>query len=253
VPSPPPERTSHSPHCSNNAAVEPHTQSSPANARSTALVHSGGMAPGRGANVIPVGDKEFLLTVTSGDAVHLSREAGPDETPRSAVPGWHLRRGRMSSPGRWRAYNRAILAEPRWAETTLCGRHWIAMADDEDGDAGEPGGGAFIPTCRRCLAIMDKLFPEPPRPRGSRGYGQTPDRTTSHAYADAVAPVLGHVGDLVTGRTLEPMANARTTLASTRPPRGNSGCCRFSMAWINMQLVLAILLRMPMMAGTLAT
>lgn len=112
-------------------------------------------------NVIPVGDEEFLLTVTAGDAVHLSREAGPDETARSAVPGWHLRRGRGTSQVRWHAYNRTSLAERRWAETTLCGRQWIAMAGDEGGDADEPGDEAFAPTCRRCLAIMDKLFPEP--------------------------------------------------------------------------------------------
>lgn len=119
------------------------------------------MEPDRGVNVIPVGDEKFLLTVTAGDAVHLSREAGPDETARSAVPGWHLRRGRESSQVRWRAYNRATLAEPRWAETTLCGRQWITMAGNEGGDADESGDEAFAPTCRRCLAIMDKHFPEP--------------------------------------------------------------------------------------------
>ena len=112
-------------------------------------------------NVIPVGDKEFLLTVTAGDAVHLSRETGPDETGGGAVPGWRLRPRRANARGRWRACNRAALAEPRWAKTTLCGRQWIAMANSDDGDAVDPGGEAFAPTCRRCLAIMDKLFPEP--------------------------------------------------------------------------------------------
>jgi hypothetical protein len=34
------------------------------------------------------------------------------------------------------------------------------MAGDDGGDADEPGDEAFAPTCRRCLAIMDKLFPE---------------------------------------------------------------------------------------------
>lgn len=102
-----------------------------------------------------------MLTVTAGDAVHLSREAGPDEAARSAIPGWQLRPRRGTSQVRWRAYNWASLAEPRWAETTLCGRQWITMTGDEGGDADEPGDEAFAPTCRRCLAIMDKLFPEP--------------------------------------------------------------------------------------------
>jgi hypothetical protein len=124
-------------------------------------VHSEGVASSRGVNIIPVGDREFLLTVTAGDAVHLSREAGPDETGRSAVPGWHLQPRRASSRARWRAYDRAPLAEPRWAEITLCGRQWIAMAGYEGRDADESSGEAVAPTCRRCLAIMDKLFPEP--------------------------------------------------------------------------------------------
>jgi hypothetical protein len=127
----------------------------------TASVHSRGVRAGRGVNVIPVGDRAFLLTMTAGDAVHLSRETGPDETGRGAVPGWHLRPSRVNSRVRWRAYNRAALAEPRWAETTLCGRQWIAMAGAEDGDADESGDEVFAPTCRRCLAIMDRLFPEP--------------------------------------------------------------------------------------------
>jgi hypothetical protein len=132
-----------------------------AKASSTALRHSGGTGPDRGANAISVGDKQFLLTVTGGAAVHLSRESRPDRTARSAVPIWHLRPRRVDSRAHWRAYHRAALTEPRWAETTLCGRQWIAMAGDEGGDADEPGDDAFAPTCRRCLAIMDKLFAEP--------------------------------------------------------------------------------------------
>jgi hypothetical protein len=109
-------------------------------------------------NVIRIGDGEFLLTATAGDAVHLSREAGPDETVQSAVPGWYLRPRRAASGVRWRAYNQAAISKPRWAETTLCGRQWIIMAGE---DADEFGGGAVAPTCRRCLTIMDKLFPKP--------------------------------------------------------------------------------------------
>jgi hypothetical protein len=119
------------------------------------------MEPDRGVNVIPVGDREFLLTVTAGVAVHLSRESRPGETARSAVPGWQLRPRLVNSGLRWRAYNRAGLAELRWAGTTLCGREWVTMAGNEGGDADESGDEAFAPTCRRCLAIMDKLFPEP--------------------------------------------------------------------------------------------
>ena len=144
-----------------DTAAQPRTSSSAAKASSTALRHSGGMGPDRGVNAIPVGDKEFLLTVTAGAAVHLSRESRPNETARSAVPVWHLRPRRVNSRVRGRACNRAALTEPRWAETTLCGRQWIAMAGDEGADADEPDDEAFAPTCRHCLAIIDKLFAEP--------------------------------------------------------------------------------------------
>lgn len=118
------------------------------------------MGTQRGLNAIQVGDKEFLLTETAGDAVHLTRQAGPDEAGRAAVHDWHL------SPTRKRAgllrqrYDPASLMEPRWAETTLCGRPWIAMVRDEE-DSDDSGEDTFAPTCRRCLALMDKLFPEP--------------------------------------------------------------------------------------------
>ena len=149
------------------------------------LVHSKGVGADRGLNVIPVGDREFLLTVTAGDAVHLSRETGPDETGRGAVPGWHLSPRRVNSRVRWRACNRAPLAEPRWAETTLCGRQWIAMADDEAGGAHEPSDQAAAPTCRRCLAIMDKLFPEPvPDGRFPLIVQIITDTVAEHGYAE---------------------------------------------------------------------
>lgn len=115
----------------------------------------------RGVNAIRVGDRVLLLTVTAGDAVHLCRETGPDETARSAVPQWHLSPRLANSLERWGACDQAALSELRWAETTLCGRQWIVMAGGEDGNAEDFGEEASAPSCRRCLAIMDKLFPEP--------------------------------------------------------------------------------------------
>jgi hypothetical protein len=112
-------------------------------------------------NVIRIGEREFLLAVTGGEAVHLAPEAGPGQTARSAVPHWHLPPKRANSDVRWRDYDRAALADARWAGAALCGRQWISMARGEDGDTGEPGRRAFSPTCRGCLAIMDRLFPDP--------------------------------------------------------------------------------------------
>src|SRR2546426_593508 len=109
------------------------------------------MATRSDLNVIRVGDREFLLTVGSGEAIHLAREAEDEEERVTAAPDHYL--GDLEA-----AYERAALEELRWLGTTLCGRRWILMASGEDSEDGEA---VFAPTCRRCLALLDKLFPEP--------------------------------------------------------------------------------------------
>ena len=119
------------------------------------------MNTGREINAIRIGETEYLLTVTTGDAVHLTRETGPGESGQSAVPDRFL----LPGPGQLaslRSYDQAALASPRWEAATLCGREWLYMAgvrwwDDESLDGDDPSA----PSCRRCLALMDKLFPEP--------------------------------------------------------------------------------------------
>jgi hypothetical protein len=94
----------------------------------------------------------LLVTVTSGGtAIHLTREAGPGQQRRGAVPEHY--RGQARDFG----YDQAEVADPRWAETTMCGRQWLLMAG---GDADEDEATA-APSCRRCLALMDSLFPAP--------------------------------------------------------------------------------------------
>jgi hypothetical protein len=117
---------------------------------------------GREINAIRIGDTEYLLTVTVGDAVHLTRETGPGETGQSAVPGRYLTPGQGQPATLLRGYDYTALARPRWAAATLCGREWLTMAGVSwwnDEDLGEEEASA--PSCRRCLALMDKLFPEP--------------------------------------------------------------------------------------------
>jgi hypothetical protein len=106
----------------------------------------------RDLNAIRVGSVTLLVTVTrGGTAIHLTREAGRGEAPCSAVPE-HYR-----EESRGFGYSPAEVADARWAETTMCGRAWLLMAG---GDADEDEATA-PPTCRRCLALMDRLFPEP--------------------------------------------------------------------------------------------
>jgi hypothetical protein len=115
----------------------------------------------REVNAIRIGGTEYLLTVTAGDAVHLTRETAQGETGQSAVPGQYLdpRHGRPATL--LGGYDQAALARPRWEAVTLCGREWLTMAGISLWDDDLGGEDAFAPSCRRCLALMDKLFPEP--------------------------------------------------------------------------------------------
>lgn len=59
-------------------------------------------------------------------------------------------------------YDKTALLDQRWAETTMCGRPWVSMASGDGGLLHEfDVEQAFAPTCKRCLALMDKLFPAP--------------------------------------------------------------------------------------------
>jgi hypothetical protein len=117
---------------------------------------------GFGVNAIDVGGAELLLTCSSGGtAVHLSRAAQPGEEPRAALFDHHLHRGNRGP--QLDAYDLDQLAVPRWNATTLCGRRWVGMALGEGGAIYWPDDQlAFAPSCRRCLALMDRLFPPPP-------------------------------------------------------------------------------------------
>jgi len=106
----------------------------------------------RGLNLIEVSGKQFLLTATAGDATHLTHEARSGESRQAAVPEHYVEDFE-------RTYDMAAILEPKWAETTLCGRQWILMEGERDGQ--EEGEARYAPSCRRCLALLDKLFPAP--------------------------------------------------------------------------------------------
>lgn len=119
------------------------------------------MATQRELNVIKVGDKDFLLTGGSGEAVHLTREARSGDPGRAPFHDWCLNPAWPEGRVLRQRYALAALTDRRWAEKTLCGRQWISMETDWDDDSADDGADVIIPTCRRCLALMDKLFPEP--------------------------------------------------------------------------------------------
>jgi hypothetical protein len=117
-----------------------------------------------GPNVIEVNGAAMLLTTTSaGEAVHLTAGADEPGTGREAVYDFYFDSDRHDRPDAVAGYDRAALTEPRWSHTTLCGREWAIMVGGDGGAIGRYGGVAFAPTCRRCLALIDRHFPKPTR------------------------------------------------------------------------------------------
>lgn len=121
-----------------------------------------------GLNIIQVRDEELLLTCTAGDAIHLTGEVASGTAGRGAVlddvlqdPGEEYPEQRDSYEKLKISYDLSELGEPRWAERTLCGREWIVMARSDGPPLGQYEPEAHAPTCRRCLSLMDRFFPEP--------------------------------------------------------------------------------------------
>ncbi len=111
------------------------------------------MAP-RAANLntITTAGRTMLLTQTGGAAIHLTSIAADNDDPRPAVPS----RMQPSSPT---DDTFTDLTDRHWAPRTLCGIRWNMMAGIASTDADTDDD--RTPTCRRCLAILDRWFPEP--------------------------------------------------------------------------------------------
>ncbi|KAB1107690.1 hypothetical protein AB0N38_33450 [Micromonospora aurantiaca] len=115
-----------------------------------------------GPNVITAGEAVLLLVaVAGGEAVHLARRQGPLEQGRSAVPDHYLTGGDSEREAVQRRYDVEALREPIWEHTTMCGRVWALMVGGDGGTLSRYREPAFAPTCRRCLTLMDRLFPAP--------------------------------------------------------------------------------------------
>ena len=150
------------------------------------------MGTQRELNVIKVGGKELLLTSGNGEAVHLAGEARSGNAGRAPFHDWRLDPKRAEGRALRERYALTSLLDPRWAGTTLCGRQWISMETDWDEDSADDSEDISSPTCRRCLTLMDKLFPEP----------ELDDRfplivqiVTDTVLAHGTAEILGVPGD----------------------------------------------------------
>ena len=121
------------------------------------------MGAPRELNVIRVAERVFLVTGGSGEAVHLAREARSGELGRPPFDDWLLDPDEAEGRGLRSRYAAEALANPGWADTTLCGRQWLSMESDWDEGSADDVEDVTGPTCRQCLAAIDKLFPEPER------------------------------------------------------------------------------------------
>ncbi|MEV0610813.1 hypothetical protein AB0I61_31080 [Polymorphospora rubra] len=110
-----------------------------------------------GPNTIEINGTAMLLTtVSGGTAVHLTAAATP-VAGREAVPDVYFDRNDRVPTG----YDLMALRERRWSDRTICGRVWAVMVGGDGGALGRYGDVAHAPTCRRCLILIDRHFPQP--------------------------------------------------------------------------------------------
>src|SRR5262245_7474007 len=148
---------------------------------------TGPMQEGKyGVNSITVGATELLLTSAGGGmAVHLAPVADTGAA-QAAVPDYCFTpEAARRRPGLVN-YDHDALRAARWSETTLCGRAWGVMVGGDGGSISPWGADPeFAPTCKRCLALMDRMFPSPPaHPQLPLIVRVVSDSVADHGYAE---------------------------------------------------------------------
>ncbi len=109
-------------------------------------------------NTITIHGRSYVLAWVGGGAAHLVAEAGAQGPARPIMS--HA--GAEPNP----AYDPEELTTASWSARTLCGRHEWIMCPTEVGRAfvsmwNGREDSVVAPTCKRCLAILDKQFAEP--------------------------------------------------------------------------------------------
>lgn len=113
-------------------------------------------------NSIMVDGQPLLLSEAGrGLAVHLVASASGSPDARAAIPATWLDHASRGYVGSIANYAPALLLEACWSPRTLCGIGWQSMAAGEGGPLRASQESALAPTCRRCLASLDRRFPDP--------------------------------------------------------------------------------------------
>jgi hypothetical protein len=102
-------------------------------------------------NSVIIAGTEMLLVETSGTAVHLARDSAGG-SGRAGIQVRHT--------GQFASVDAKVL-EDRWSPTALCGVAWFAMAREHVDEIGFVGSRPEAPTCKRCMAVVDRSFPDP--------------------------------------------------------------------------------------------
>jgi hypothetical protein len=147
----------------------------------------------RPLNTISVVGRELLLVEVGGGAeIHLALEYVDGDTAIEVdgIPG---------------AYEDPTL----WANKTLCGREWFAMAPGADDPTLLWQDAAFAPTCRACLRVVDSWLPKSAAPPGVR--------LLAEVVADAV---VSQSSTLVTGVPGEHLEGTRRAIRKALRDRG---------------------------------
>jgi hypothetical protein len=139
-----------------------------------------------GASSITVGAVELLLaSAGGGTAVHLVPVAADGVVGQSAVADDCFTGASAGRRPGLANYDHDALLAPRWAQTTLCGRGWAVMVGGDGGSISPSEDPEFAPTCKRCLALLDRMFPPPPaHPRLPLIVRVVADCIAEHGYAE---------------------------------------------------------------------
>jgi hypothetical protein len=113
-------------------------------------------------NVIVVDGQPLLLGETAGgSAVHLVPSSDGSPVARPAIPASWLDSASREYVESIASYSSERLLEAAWSTRTMCGIEWDAMAAGDAGPLRSWQEPALAPTCRRCLASLDRRFPQP--------------------------------------------------------------------------------------------
>lgn len=143
---------------------------------------------------------------TGGVAIHLTQSANDSDDPQPAVPS---HRWPSSQPDKADAFTN--LTNQRWAPRTLCGIRWHMMAGIESTAAGTDDD--RTPICRRCLEILDRLFPR----TGPRPADRTSSQWSPALSISTAPPRLSACPAINTPRYVAPYAMNSSNDTDTAP------------------------------------